>query len=125
MLSFLLDEHLSPAVAVIIVNLRQEIQAVSVHDWDQGAWVGKTDEELLRAASLAGLTLVSYDQRTVPALLHRWAESGQCHAGVVFVDERTVAPNDFPLLARSLIRFWDLHGHLDRTNRLAFLRRAS
>jgi hypothetical protein len=53
----------------------------------------------------AGLTLVTYDQRTIPALLHRWAESGQCHAGIVFVDERTVAPNDFPLLARSLILF--------------------
>jgi len=119
MLSFLLDEHVSPDTAAIIANLRPEIPAVSVLDWEEGDWGGRTDEELLRAARPAALTLVTYDQRTIPALLHRWAQSGESHAGVVFVDERTVAPNDFPLLARSLIRFWDLHGGIDWTNRLA------
>ena len=76
---------------------------------------------LLPAARPTALTLVTYDQRTIPALLHRWAQSDESHAGVIFVDERTVAPNDFPRLARSLIRFWDLHRDLDWTNRLAFL----
>ena len=97
---------------------------MSVLDWEEGAWGGRTDEELLRAASPAALTLVTYDQRTIPALLHRWAQSDESRAGVIFVDERTVAPNDFPRLARSLIRFWDLHRDLDWTNRLAFLQRA-
>ena len=36
MLAFSFDEFFSPAVAAIIVNIRQEIQLVSVHDWDQG-----------------------------------------------------------------------------------------
>ena len=97
---------------------------MSVLDWEEGTWGGRTDEELLRAASLTALTLVTYDQRTIPALLHRWTQSDESHAGVIFVDERTVAPNDFPRLARSLIRFWDLHRDLDWTNRLAFLQRA-
>jgi hypothetical protein len=68
---------------------------------------------------------VTYDQRTFPRLLQRLAELEQSHAGVVFVDERTIGPNDLPELARSLILLWDEHRNLDRSNRLAFLRRSS
>ena len=124
MLSFLLDEHVSPEVAAITVNLRPEIPVTSIPEWDAGVWVGENDEALLRAARSAGLTLVTYDLRTIPPLLKRWAEAGETHGGIVFVDERTTAPNDFGALARSLIRFWDLHQGLEWTNRLAFLQRA-
>ena len=68
---------------------------------------------------------MTYDRRTIPRLLLRWAELQETHAGVVFVDERTIAPNDLPELARSLILLWDDHRNLDWSNRLGFLRRSS
>jgi hypothetical protein len=125
MLSFLLDEHLSPDVAVIVRRSRPEIPVWGLLDWQDGIWIGESDEEILRAAGAEALTLVTYDQRTFPKLLQRWAQLKETHAGVVFVDERTIAPNDLPELARSLILFWDEHRDLDWSNRLAFLRHSS
>jgi hypothetical protein len=125
MLSFLLDEHMSPDVAVIVSRSRPEIPVFALLDWEDGIWLGESDEELLRASRAQALTLVTYDQRTIPKLLQRWADLKQTHAGIVFVDERTIAPNDLPELARSLILFWDEHRNLDWSNRLAFLRRSS
>ncbi len=124
MLSFLLDEHVSPDVAVFVKNSRPEIHVFALPDWQDGIWIGESDDEILRAASAQALTLVTYDQRTLPRLLQRWAELKETHAGVIFVDERTIAPNDLPAIARSLIRLWDDHRDLDWSNRLAFLRRS-
>jgi Domain of unknown function (DUF5615) len=124
MLSFLLDEHVSPEVAVMVRRSRPEIRVFALLDWQDGIWIGESDEEILRAASAQTLTLVTYDQRTFPRLLQRWAELKEARAGIVFVDERTIAPNDLPELARSLILFWDGHRDLDWSNRIAFLRRS-
>ncbi len=125
MLSFLLDEHVSPDVAVIVRRTRPEIPAFTLLDWQDGIWIGASDDVILRAGSAQALTLVTYDQRTIPRLLQRWAELKETHAGIVFVDERTIAPNDLPELARSLILLWDEHRNLDWSNHLAFLRRNS
>ena len=105
MLSFLLDEHVSPDVAVIVKRSRPDIPIFALLDWQDGIWIGESDEEVLRAAGAESRTLVAYDQRTFPRLLQRWAALKQTHAGVIFVDERTIAPNDLPELARSLIDF--------------------
>jgi len=96
MLSFLLDEHVSPDVAVIVGRSRPDIPVYALLNWQDGIWIGESDEEILRAAAVESLTLVTYDQRTFPRLLQRWAELKETHAGVVFVDERTIAPNDLP-----------------------------
>jgi hypothetical protein len=125
MLSFLLDEHVSPDVALIVRRSRPEIPVFALLDWQEGIWIGESDEEILRAASAQALTLVTYDQRTIPRLLQRWAELNETHAGVIFVDERTIAPNDLPELSRSLIRLWDEHRNLDWSDRLTFLGRSS
>ena len=74
MLSFLLDEHVSPDVAVIVRRSRPEIPVVALLDWQEGIWIGESDEAILRAASAHPLTLVTYDQRTFPRLLQSWAE---------------------------------------------------
>ncbi len=94
MLSFLLDEHVSPDEAVIVGRSRPEIPVFALLDWQEGILIGESGQEILRAASAQTLTLVTYDQRTFPRLLQRWAELKATHAGIVFVDERTIAPND-------------------------------
>ena len=76
MLSFLLDEHISPEVAAIIARLRSDISAVAIVDWEHGACIGLSEEEILRAAEVEGLTLVTYDQRTIPRLCDVWQIPG-------------------------------------------------
>jgi Domain of unknown function (DUF5615) len=83
MLSFLLDEHVSPDVAVIVRRSRPEIPVFALLDWLDGIWIGESDEEILRAAGAEVLTLVTYDQRTIPRLLQRWAELKETHAGII------------------------------------------
>jgi hypothetical protein len=121
MLAFLLDEHISPEVARIMSRRRPEIPVFSILHWENGIWKGQVDERILRAAKDAGLTLVSYDRRTIPSLLCRWAENAECHAGVVFVDERTIRPHRLSGLASALIRMWDSRSAWDWIDRIGFL----
>ena len=121
MLSFLLDEHVSPEVAEQVAAKHPEIPAQSLRTWRGGALVGAGDEVLLAAARDEDLTLVTYDQRTVPPLLVRWGAAGLSHAGVVFVDDRTIAPGDIGGLVHALISFWEVRQGWDWTDRIAYL----
>lgn len=69
MLRFLLDEHISSAVCSIVRRRRREVVIESVLEWQAGGMRGKDDDVLLNAAADAGLVLVTYDLRTIPALL--------------------------------------------------------
>lgn len=121
MLAFLLDEHISPEVARIVSRLRPEIAVFSIVSWERGIWRGQRDEAILRAAREAGLTLVSYDQRTIPQILCRWAEEVESHAGVVFADERAIRQNNLSEIASAIIRLWDSCSDWDWTDRIGFL----
>jgi hypothetical protein len=122
-LRLLLDEHISPMVAS---GLRRRDRALTVHSmaaWEAGSFLGQDDAACLRAAARQGLTLVTYDRRTIPPLLKAWSEEGRSHAGVIFVDEKTISPAEIGALVRALTalvkeaRIWDW------TNRVCFLRR--
>ncbi len=123
MLKILLDEHISPAVAA---GLRRRIPGLvirSIAEWEGGSFLGQEDSVFLREAFAQGLTLVTYDRRTIPPLLKRWAEEAHSHAGVIFVDEKTISPADIGGLVKALgevvkeTRAWDW------TDRIVFLRR--
>jgi hypothetical protein len=123
-LLLLLDEHIAPTVAEQVHVRRVDIPIESVHDWRNGDFVGQDDEALLIAAFEDGMTLVTYDQKTIPPLLVEFAASGRSHGGIVFVDHRTIPTNDFGGLVVSLIAFWDRTHEWDWTDRIAFLDRA-
>lgn len=123
MLRLLLDEHISPAVGR---GLRRRNRAIVVHamvDWEDGNFLGQDDSACLREAAAQGLTLVTYDRRTVPPLLKTWAEEGRAHGGVVFVDEKTIFPGDIGGLVMALAGLARERGDWDWTNRICFLRR--
>ena len=69
------------------------------------------------------LTLVTYDRRTIPPLLKTWAESGRRHGGVIFVDEKSIAPADVGGLVQALHRLCKASSRWDWTDRVSFLRR--
>jgi len=77
----------------------------------------------LQQAAVQGLTLVTYDRRTIPPLLKDWAEEGRSHGGVIFVDEKTISPADPGGLVRALSELAKATGRWDWIDRVSFLRR--
>lgn len=122
MLSLLLDEHISPVVAAQIMARRPGCRAESVCRWRQGGLTSAPDASVLRAAAEDGLTLVTYDQKTIPPLLVEWGNDGTSHAGIIFVDDRTIAPADFGRLINALVARWERERDSDWRNRIVFLR---
>ena len=123
MLKLLLDEHISPDVTN---GLRRRNRALEIHnvvEWKEGYFLGPEDSVCLREAATQGLTLVTYDRRTIPPLLKTWAEEERMHGGVVFVDEKTISPADIGGLVWTLTRLARETGNWDWTNRIYFLRR--
>ena len=123
MLKLLLDEHISPDVAKGLRRTGRKIAVQAMAEWDDGNFLGQDDAACLRQAAAQGLTLVTYDRRTIPPLLKTWAETGLGHGGVIFVDEKTISPADIGGLVRSLRELASEFGHLDFQNRVLFLRR--
>ena len=121
MLRYLLDEHISPVVAEQIAGKHPEIVVRSVPRWREGRLLGADDAILLQAAVKDNLTLVTYDLRTIPDLLVRFASEEITHPGVLFVDQRTIPANDVGRLVRALVQFWEQNGELDWRNRCAWL----
>lgn len=123
MLKLLLDEHISPDVAS---GLRRRNRSWVVHgmaEWEGSAFLGKEDSACLLEAAKQGLTLVTYDRRTIPPLLKLWAEEQRSHGGVILVDEKTISPADIGSLVRALTDLSKEAGKLDWTDRVYFLRR--
>ncbi|MGH2487053.1 MAG: DUF5615 family PIN-like protein [Ktedonobacterales bacterium] len=117
----LLDEHVGIAVARGLVAAGCE--AVALRDWHAGAYLQTADDDILRTACEEMYTLVTYDLRTIPRLLKQWAEQGIPHGGIVFVDQRTIAPNNIGGLIRSLRRLVEAHGDAEWVGRVMYLSR--
>ena len=131
MLSLLTDEQISPAVAHQVRALRPDIPIESVRDWQGGAFEGVADDLLLLAAREAGLTLITYDQKTIPPVPLEWGGYGQGqggsqghkeHAGVIFVDNFTISQNNIGGLVRAIIGHRDRTRDCDWTSRIDYLR---
>jgi hypothetical protein len=123
MLKLLLDEHVSPDVANGLRRRNRDMEVRYLVEWENGRFLGQDDRACLREAAAQGLTLVTYDRRTIPPLLKTWAEDGSTHGGVVFVDEKTMSPTDIGDLVRALTSLARETGSWDWTNRIYFLRR--
>jgi predicted nuclease of predicted toxin-antitoxin system len=125
MLSLLLDENISPEVARQIIEKRSDILIASVYSWHEGIYKGRPDEIILTIAQQESLTLVTYDQKTIVPVLVQGGQLGKDHAGVIFLDERSIPNNNFGAQVRGLIALWDASHTEDWKNRVDFLRPAS
>ena len=122
MLKLLLDEQISADVAVGLRRRSKGIQVFALTEWENGRLLGLSDDALLREAGALGLTLVTYDRRTIPPLLKHWAGTRDRHAGVIFVDNRTVPSSNFGGLIRALETIWKQAGQWDWGNGIYALR---
>lgn len=125
MLRLLLDEHISPVVAREAAAKSRGKGIIAFRHWRGGSFMGVEDRVFLPEAKADGLTLVTYDQKTIRPLLKEWAEEGADHGGLVFVDDKTIAPQDFGGLVESLVQLWKSECRADWTNRVLYLRRPS
>ncbi len=121
MLKILTDEQIDPDIAVAAKKRCRDLSILSLFDWMDGHFVGASDEEVLRETSRQGLTLLSYDLKTIPTLLRAWGERGVDHAGVIFVDSKSFAQNDISGISKALVDLWDVQGKLNWKNRCFFL----
>lgn len=120
-LTLLLDEHISPIVAEQIRAKRPLIDVQSIFHWRNGAFKGVPDPAILNALQTEGRVLVTYDTQ----MLAEWSFvfTGETpFAGIIFVDERTIVPNDPVGLVLALISLWDQNYAEDWTDRIDFLR---
>ncbi|MCC6626992.1 MAG: DUF5615 family PIN-like protein [Chloroflexi bacterium] len=115
----LLESHIAGEVTQ---QLRQRgIDAVTLQEWRGGSLRSAADNEVLAAAAEEGRVLVTYDLRTLRPLVTLWAEIGQSHAGVVFIDDKTMQPGDVGRLVRALVLLVDRFGADDWIDRTDYL----
>ena len=122
MVKLLLDEHISPDVAKGLRRRNPQLVVWPMTEWEGGSFLGAEDATCLTAAALQALTLVTYDQRTISPLLKVWVEMGSHHAGVVFVDDKTISPSNIGGLVRALHTLAILTAEWDWADRVVFLR---
>jgi hypothetical protein len=123
MLKLLLDEHISPDVAKGLRRRDATVVVLALVEWENGTYLGQEDALLLQTAAQQGLTLVTYDRRTIPPLLKAWAEQGRSHGGVIFVDNKTISPADIGNLIKALAALTKERHELDWADQIAFLQR--
>jgi hypothetical protein len=123
MLKLLLDEHISPAVTAGLIRRHLSLTVYTIGDWEEGRFLGQDDSACLEHAAEQGLTLVTYDRRTIPPLLKSWGEEGREHGGLIFIDEKTISPADIGSQVQALSYLIRAGAKWNWTNRVCFLQR--
>ncbi len=121
MLTLLLDEHISPIVAEQVALKNALARIVSIHHWRNGEFLHTNDEVILEVAYEERITLVTFDQSTIRPVLKEWGEQGRSHAGVIFIDDKSIAQNDYGGLVKALLGVWRRKSETDFTNTVLFL----
>jgi hypothetical protein len=122
MLSFLTDAHISLSVAEQVKAKRPECPICSLRHWRNGELLNAEDGVILAAALAEGLTLVTYDLRTILPLIMQWMTEGREHAGVLFIDDRTIAQEDVGSQMLALLELWDAAQNENWANAVTYVR---
>ena len=121
----LLDGHIKKAAVQALRRSSPGCEISHIADWHGGALRTAEDADILTACFEDGRVLVTYDQRTIPSLLRRWAAEERSHAGVIFGDNDSVSANDPGAVAEALSAFVREMSGTDMTNIVRYLRRSS
>ena len=92
-LRLMLDESISPATARKVRQQLHELPISSIHSLREGKYTDIPDAHLIEELSWQWWLLVTYDSQTLAEQPVLFDDS--LSAGILFVDARTIAPNDF------------------------------
>jgi len=123
MLKLLLDEEISPSVAIELRRRSPGAVVFAMTEWEGGDFAGVEDAVCLREAAAQGLTLVTYDRSAIPLLLKAWAEEGEQHGGAILVDGNCLSQADVSGLAHALASLTKEAETGEWTDRVLFLHR--
>jgi len=118
----LLDGHIRKAAVAALQRRCPGLEVAHLADWQGGVFRTAPDADILAACFEEGRSFVSYDQRTIPGLLRRWAAEERPHAGVIFGDANTVPANHPGAVARALAALAEEARGSDMTNAILHLR---
>jgi len=126
MLRLLLDEHISSKV---VLGLKRQLPLADVEcilTWQDGAHLGSPDDVILINALRDCRVVVTYDLATMPSAIQSMATDHGQHPGVLFIDTKTLRPNDIGGLVRALQSFVMMHAGSEHLNdQVHFLRTAN
>ncbi|MHB1431374.1 MAG: DUF5615 family PIN-like protein [Streptosporangiaceae bacterium] len=77
----LLDEHLSPQIAVLLRKVGYDVDAVA----DREDLVGRSDRAILEAACREGRAVVTNNVKDFRPLAAEWLAQGRTHAGLILL----------------------------------------
>lgn len=121
MLTLLLDEHIASTVAEQVASRDPTARIVSIHRWRGGDFLHTDDDIILEAAYQERTTLVTFDQSTMRPVLKEWGEQNRSHGGMIFIDEKSIAQNDYGGLVKALLAVWRQMSEVDFTDVVLFL----
>ena len=122
-MKLLLDCHIKSAASAALEHLCPGVDIAHIADWQGGDFRAAADNDILLACSKDGRVFVTYDQRTIPGLLRRWAATEKSHAGVIFGDVDSVPPNNPGAVAAALCSWLnEISTAADMTNIVRFLK---
>ena len=122
-MKLLLDSHIKKATIQALSRRCAQLDAVHIADWREGALRTAEDEDILVACYQDNSTFITYDQRTVPGLLRRWAMAQRSHSGVIFGGSDSVPANDPGAVAGAIAALTQEMGSCDMTNVVRYMRR--
>jgi hypothetical protein len=120
----LLDGHIKKAAGPVLQRRSSGLDVIHIANWRGGLFRTADDEDILVACAEENRVFVTYDLRTIPGLLRRWALEERSHAGVIFGDRASVPPNDPGAVASALLSLFRDLREANMTNVVRFLRRA-
>jgi hypothetical protein len=120
----LLDGHIKKATIPALRSRCPGVDAIHIADWREGIFRTAEDSEILQACLEEARIFVTYDLRTIPNLLRRWAAEDRSHAGVIFGDGHSVPPNDPAAIATALATILKEISTSEMTNVIRYLRRS-
>lgn len=122
-MKLLLDGHIKKAAGPALQRRCPDVEVVHIADWRAGVFRTADDADILVGCLEEGRVLVTYDQRTIPSLLRRWAAEDRSHPGVIFGDSDSVPASDAGAVAAALSALIQEVIGLDMTNVVRYLRR--
>lgn len=122
MLRLLLDENISPEIARQLARKAPGFTIIPMREWQNGRFMGVDDSVWIPELIRDKYTLVTYDRASIAPYLRQLADQGQDHAGIIFIDHKSIPQGNFGLIVKALLYIWKNESKATWKNRVIYLK---